>query len=201
MNCRQTCKAIVCFLALVVLVNVANAQSKDQDNPTPLTSSVISDTLSPDKNGETYYYSFVAGPGDIIVTLTVEGIDNVVQAGFAVFDGNEVQLAKKYATTYRGNSSQAVEKIYVKRRQRVVLSVIIQNNAGSGRYRLRIGGDVEFGQNRSSSGVTGSTATDPIAPKTHPECLSKQGTLIIKMKDGSKKIIDLSEAETITGVP
>jgi hypothetical protein len=33
------------------------------------------------------------------------------------------------------------------------------------------------------------------------ECLPKQGTLIVKMKDGSKKIIDLSEAETVTIVP
>ena len=29
----------------------------------------------------------------------------------------------------------------------------------------------------------------------------KKGTMIIKMKDGSKKIIDLSEAEKITVVP
>jgi len=33
------------------------------------------------------------------------------------------------------------------------------------------------------------------------DCLPKRGTLIIKMKNGSKKIIDLSEAETLTFVP
>jgi hypothetical protein len=33
MNARQICSLVVCFLALVVLANVANAQSKDKDNP------------------------------------------------------------------------------------------------------------------------------------------------------------------------
>lgn len=32
-------------------------------------------------------------------------------------------------------------------------------------------------------------------------CLPKRGTLIVKMKDGSKKMIDLSEAQAITVVP
>lgn len=207
MSRRQICAVVFSLLVLVVLADVANAQSRDQDNPTRLTSSVISDTLSPDRNGETYYYFFIAGPGDVTVTLSIEGIDNVVQTGFALFDENEVQLTKKFATTYRDNSSQAVEKVYLKRRQRIVLSVMLQNNSGSGRYRLRIGGEVELGQNKPSGGVSGLDPTtqgalDPSRNQTNnPECLPKQGTLIIKMKDGSKKIIDLGEADTITVVP
>jgi len=197
MNRRQTYTAIVTFFALVVLANVANAQSKDQDNPTPLASNVISDTPSPDKNGEAHYYSFVANPGDVIITLTVEATKGVVQVGFTVFDENEVRLADSYATS--GINPQAVEKIYVKRRQRIVLKVKTQNTTGFGQYRLRIGGDVVFGE-KPTGGISGydKTTTSTSAIK---ECLPKQGTLIIKMKDGSKKIIDLSEAETVTVVP
>lgn len=43
--------------------------------------------------------------------------------------------------------------------------------------------------------------SDVLENKKTDNCLPKRGTLIIKMKDGSKKIIDLSEAETITVVP
>jgi hypothetical protein len=47
----------------------------------------------------------------------------------------------------------------------------------------------------------GSPTNFPKEIQTSLDCLPKQGTLIIKMKDGSKKIIDLGEAETITVVP
>jgi len=52
--------------------------------------------------------------------------------------------------------------------------------------------------NNSTGGVTFNLPNDKTGSS---DCLPKQGTLIIKMKDGSKKIIDLSEAETITVVP
>lgn len=55
-------------------------------------------------------------------------------------------------------------------------------------------------QNKSSGGLAGDARTTTLAPTNELECLPKQGTLIIKMKGGSKKIIDLSEAATITVV-
>ncbi len=203
MSRPQVSLLIFSILVVVFLANSANAQSRDQDKPTPLTSSVISETLSPDTNGETYFYSFVAGPGDVSITLTVQGSSNVVQAGFALFDEKEIQLTKKFATTYLGNSSQAVDKVYLKRRQKVVMSVMLQNNTGLGNYRLHISGAAEFGQNRTTGGVSGDDPTTVRAPNRSDslDCLPKHGTLIVKMKDGSKKMIDLSEAETITLVP
>lgn len=211
MNRRQIFAVVVCFLGLVVSVNVANAQSKDQDNPTRLTSNVISGTVGPDATGDKYYYSFVAGPGEVTITLTVEA-ENVNQVGFALFDEREVMLANRDATAGLVKTVQAVQSVNIPRRQRVLLRIVSMYNSGPGRYRVRISGVVEFNRNKSAGGITGDTPTNTLgvtldtptttlAPTNKLECLPNQGTLIIKMKDGSKKIIDLSEAETITVVP
>jgi hypothetical protein len=48
---------------------------------------------------------------------------------------------------------------------------------------------------------TGNTPTDTRASANNLRCLPKQGTLIIRMKDGSKRVVDLSDADTFTVVP
>jgi hypothetical protein len=59
-------------------------------------------------------------------------------------------------------------------------------------------------QNKSTSGISNGEQTTQRGIVTQ-DCLNAvvktKGTLIIKMKDGSKKIIDLSEAEAIMVVP
>ena len=72
MNRRQIYSAVISFLAFTALVNVANAQSKDRDNPTQLTSSEIAGLIDSESRGNFYYYSFVANPGEISVTLSVQ---------------------------------------------------------------------------------------------------------------------------------
>jgi hypothetical protein len=135
----------------------------------------------------------------------------IVQAGLSVFDEREVQLgAYKVATTTPGYTDQAFENVSLKRRQRVlVLISVSQHSTGFGKYRLRVSGAVNINQGATVS------ESDPLLEATEAsirerrqraktdnlECLPKQGTLIVKMKDGSKKIIDLSEAETVTIVP
>jgi hypothetical protein len=196
---------------LVISVGTAKSQSKDQDNPTPLTSNVISGTLSSDNNGDKYYYSFVAGPGDVTVTLTVEAAnepDKIVQAGLSLFDEREVQLgAYKSATTGSGYTAQVVENISVKSRQRVlVLISVTQYSTGHGKYRLRVSGAVHIGQDASPSGAINSiteTARRVVQGDNtdNPECLPKKGILRVKMRDGSIRRIDLSQAEELTIEP
>ena len=70
-----------------------------------------------------------------------------------------------------------------------------------GDFRLRIGGAVEFGAKTNSFNAALAEAEAEERENKKGNCLPKQGTLIIKMKDGSKKIVDLSEAETVTVVP
>jgi len=208
MNRHQIYAVVVWFLALVVSANVANAQSKDRDNPTSLTSNVISGLIDSESRGNYYFYSFMANPGEISITLTVEpgrsakpdffsNMDRTA-VGFTLFDHNAAEIAGKIVSTaISTGSQQAVARVEVTRRQLLVLSINIQDGAmyktAGGKYRIRIEGAIELGQNGSPALSTDKPASSG--------CLPKQGTLIIKMKDGSKKIIDLSEAETVTVVP
>lgn len=206
MNRLQIHSVVICFLALFVLGKVANAQSKDRDNPTRLISNVISGQVDSESRGNYYFYSFIANPGEVSITLTVEpgrkandsDLINFTGVNFSLYDRNAAQLAgKEVSTADNTGPIQAVARVDITRRQLLVLGIYVrggflQTSVG-GRYRLRIDGSVELGQGGS---------TDLSKEKSDTSvCLPKQGTLIIKMKDGSKKIIDLSEADTVTVVP
>jgi hypothetical protein len=204
MNRRQICRLVLFSVALVALADVASAQSKDRDSPTRLTSNEISGLIDSESKGSVYYYTFVASPGEVAISLSVQsdppssaysgGINTV---SFNLYDRNAESIGSKSVSSYYGGgTAQAIARVDITRRQEVVLGISIPEgvlNAQRGKYKLRITGPVELGQ-------SGST----IFPKEKTDssgCLPKQGTLIIKMKDGSKKIIDLSEADTITVVP
>jgi hypothetical protein len=215
MKHRQICKVIVIFLALVVLANVVSAQSKDRDNPTQLMSNEISGLIDSESKGSVYYYTFVVNPGEVAISLSVQsdpplstyggGINSV---SFELYDRNAEAIASKsVASYYGGGTAQAIGRVNVTRRQAVVLGINIPEgirNAQSGKYRLKISGSVEFGQQKSNGGISPDEPIKQRGVALH-ECLdviaNTKGTLIIKMKDGSKKIVDLSEAETITVVP
>jgi hypothetical protein len=169
---------------------------------------MISGLVNSDSRGNYYYYSFMAGPGEVAITLTVEPgrapndavdfYEILTGVDFSLFDRNAAEIAgKSVITSQKADSKQAVARVEVTRRQLMTLSVHIQNGpyrhtSVGGKYRIRIEGAVELGQSGSTTRPTDTDVSD---------CLPKQGTLIIKMKDGSKKIIDLSDAETITIVP
>src|SRR5437763_10987040 len=108
MNCRQIYAVIVSFLALVVFANVANAQSTDLDHPTPITSNIVSGSLERGEKGRLYYYSVVAGPGEVNFTLSIGKSDGgVFQVGLTVLDENEVVLASFSATSGMYGGGQA----------------------------------------------------------------------------------------------
>ena len=201
MNCRQLYAVVFSFFSLVAFANVANAQSTNFENPTPITSNIVSGSLDRGDKGRAYYYSVVAGPGEVNFTLSIGNSDDVYQAGLNVLDENEVVLASFYATSSAYTSGQQNRIVTLKRRQRIILQFgLTPYSASGGAFRLRIGGAIELGQNKSTGERTGDTPTSQ-SPTDNIKCLPKKGTLIVKMKDSSKKIIDLSEAETVTVVP
>jgi hypothetical protein len=217
MNRHQIYAVVVWFLALVASANVVNAQSKVRDNPTRLSSNIISGLVDSESRGNYYFYSFMANPGEVSITLTVEPgrksndsqFISFTGVGFSLYDRNAAELAgKEVSTADNTGSRQAVARVEITRRQLLVLGVHVPDkspwNSVGGKYRIRIEGAVDL--NQSGTGVGPTATTDDVDAATSAstrrgECLPKQGTLIIKMKDGSKKIIDLSEAETVTVVP
>ena len=213
MNRRRMLALVVCCLTFVVS---ANAQSKDRDNPTRLSSNVISGLVDSETRGNYYFYSFMASPGEVSVTLTVEpgrktNDSNFIAftgVSFTLYDRNAAEIAgKEVSTADNTGAKQAVARVEITRRQLLVLGIHIPDknpfNSVGGKYRVRIEGTVDVGSpsaKTSSSGLT-QADLDAALPSKSGDCLPKRGTLIVKMKDGSKKIIDLSEAETITVVP
>ncbi len=205
MNHRQAYAMVVCFLVLFAFTKVTNAQSSDRDNPTPLTSNKISSPISTDDSS--VYYRFEAGPGEVTATLNVEPDlrgHNQVTVYFLLSETGK-RLVTLSIWTY-AEAKEQVQSFILTRRQMVTMRVWFPNrvNSSGGRYQLSLSGAVKLGQDDApSKPKTGRGATFNIPEdKTHSsDCLPKQGTLIIKMKDGSKKIIDLSEAETVTVVP
>jgi hypothetical protein len=205
MYSRQLCAVVVCLLALIVFANVANAQSRDRDNPTRLTSNKISSSVYVDSSKDTFYYSFEAGPGEVIATLNVDPErrgTNQVEVEFLLSD-TEKSIATLGVWTWL-KAQQQVRRFTLSRRQTVIMKIWFGANDNEGKYQVILDGAVKIGQDDASSKPTTvkDDPTDTLKLTSHiPGCLPKQGTLIIKMKDGSKKIIDLSEAETITLVP
>lgn len=186
------------FLA-ITSVGSASAQSKDRDNPTPLTSNEISGLIDRDNRGDNYHYTFVAGPGEVTITLSVEAgresYYNYVE--FDLFDEDAKRITNGFVQASSGKTEQTVKHINFTRRQSVLLRIsITDNHYRDGKYRLRLGGAVNIGRG----------GFDPVPrPQRdntdNPECLLKKGILRVKMKDGSVRRIDLSEAEEITIEP
>ena len=205
--CRWVATAVV--LILITSVNSANAQSRDRDNPTRVTSNQISGIFSTDSNGDNYHYTFVAGPGEIIITLSAEArSDNVISVSFELFDEDAKKLGGKIVQSYSRRTEQAVERINITRRQPMLLRIIVIASYGPGDTESRLGGAVSFGPDApATTGAAAAAAAirsprDATSPSKdnvdNPECLPKKGILRVKMKDGSIRRIDLRQAEEIT---
>jgi hypothetical protein len=211
---RKTRCLIYSTLALLIIISsyvLTTAQSTDRDNPTQLTSNGISGMIDSDSRGNSYYYSFMANPGEISITLTVEPSRRVNDSdrflttiGFNLFDRNAVKIASKKVSTHDlAEAEQAVARVNVTRRQLMVLSInipgdIFSNIGVGGKYRVRLSGTVDIGQSESYD------PTPELVKKQNKVCdalFQKRGVLRVKMNDGSIKRIDLSQAEEITIEP
>ena len=56
---------IAALLIITLLPSFTNAQSRERDRPTPLTSNEVSGLIDSENRGKFYYYSFVANPGEL----------------------------------------------------------------------------------------------------------------------------------------
>jgi len=166
------------------------AQSTDRDNPTKLTTPEISGFIDGRNAKKLYYYFFVAGPGEVQITLdaqVVGGSTGVVSIRFELFDEDARKIIDgDVSPTGQGQEERQVRRFVASQKARLIMRLspgVVWGDLESGKFRLRLSGAVELG---------GSSA---------PTCLPKQGTLRIKMKDGSIKEIDLKQTDEITIQP
>lgn len=187
----------------IASVDPAASQSMDRNNPTRLTSNEISGLIGGNV-GNGYYFTFFAGPGKIRLTLTLEGGKGMLTYSaveMAVFNEKVRKIASASVTSISGRSAQRTLAVNFSRRERVLLRINVpEGNQGTAKYRLRLSGAIELAQ--ATGDALGDVArVGESSRKNSADCLPKHGTLVIKLKDGSRKIIDLGEAETVTIVP
>lgn len=181
--------AVVVPFMLVAPVSPAFTQSKSRDNPTPLTSPEISKYLDRKSNSESAgndYYSFSAGPGEVVITLNVLGDSKTLTyVSFTLFDEDARAITGETVGS-SGEEEKGIKRFTLSKKQTILLRIsVISPYTTAGKYRIQLSGAIDLGEGKSTSG--GSL-----------ECLPKQGTLVVKMRDGSTSKIDLSKAQEMT---
>ena len=140
---RSVSLALACLLFIAVAsFGSAAAQSKDRDHPTPVKANEINGEL--DASGDEYFYSFVAGPGELTIMVDVKSSTGQALLNFELLDRNAANaiLCCEFAQANGdGQSAREVKSVKLGKRQTVVLHVTI-GQAGRGTYRVRLSGAV-----------------------------------------------------------
>lgn len=147
-------------LLIVLTVNgAALAQSSDQDNPTPLASNITKGSGIGKK--VEYYYSFTAGPGEVVVTVDLKAKSGSTNADVEIFDGDSNKIFYYYPNATTTNE-RGVKKISVNSKQQLVLRLAFDGNAGD--YAIKLAGPVEFAAPAPTADAVASVADSAATP-------------------------------------
>jgi hypothetical protein len=133
--------AFLLFFAVALSGSVA-AQSKDRDHPTPVKSNEINGEL--DASGDEYFYSFLAGPGELTITVDVKSSGGTAGINFELLEKNAATAIICCEFAQADSSDQSgrdVKSAKFRVRQRVILH-LTQFKYGKGTYRVRLSGAV-----------------------------------------------------------
>ena len=184
----KTLKATLVVMLLGLFPVFAAPQSKDKDKPTPLTSAEVSGVSRKEDRRE-LYYSFTAGPGELVVTLDVEGLsgrsdrESLVRLTFLDQDSHEVGKFHRQSGL-NGDNKRQVEKYNLTKQTSLVMRVTFE--AGASKYKVGLSGDVSLEQ---PDGPVDTSAPGELLK------LPKTGVLTIKMRDGSVRTINLADIQ------
>jgi len=164
------------LIALLILFSsapVAPGQSRDRDNPTPLSSTELRGEL--DGTDTEYFYSFVAGPGELTLTFDVKATGTNSGATFDLFDKNSRPLLSSVLVQAidRG-SDRSVQTIQLLSSQAILMRIKGIDYGGSGNrgaYLVRLNGPVaQGGSSARPPSTAGGNKNEPAS-----EPLSKEG--------------------------
>ena len=164
----------------------AAAQSRDRGKPTPISTNEVSGTSRKDDRRE-FYYSLTAEPGELVVTLDVEGLSGRVDSLSLVrltFYDRDFQEVGKFdrQSGLTGERRRRVERLNFPKQTPLVMRVTF--DAGASKYKVVLGGEISAGQPANSPALSGEVLQLP-----------KAGVLTIKMRDGSVHTINLPEVQ------
>jgi len=186
---RAMALGLAVAVMLIATAGRAGAQSRestDRDNPVRLASNEITGQFAP---GRDIYYTFVAGAGELTMTLDVYDT-NTANIDIYLYNRDAKEIGRQHwfnAGPVR--SDKTIERINITRRQQVIMKISTSyvNDNSPGRFRLRLSGAIDVAQPEPAPGPGQSS--------------NGGGTMRIIMKDGSTQDIDLNRVQRIIIVP
>lgn len=192
--------ALTMFLMFAAFTGSSSAQSGDADNPTPLASKELKGSLGgADKE---QYYSFVAGPGKVTVTVDIKAGGGVASMTLSFSAAESADILVMPLASHRGNKRE-VDSFNLEKKQTVGMK-IASTGSYNGSYQIRLDGAVDFGSAGSPSSKN--SIDDTSSPKSSTgdvsvDCLPKSGTLTFVMSDGTVKEINLKNLQKVSQKP
>ena len=150
------------FLLLMPFTGAAIAQSIDRDNPTPLAANDIKGSGIGKK--VEYFYTFLAGPGEVILTVDSGAKGSFSQLEAQLFDLDAEKLGQVQNLPYPGETSRKVTRVSFGAQQPVLLRVFLDRDAAQ--YLVRLGGAIQLAGVDSSFSGSNVAPTDPGAIAT-----------------------------------
>jgi hypothetical protein len=147
-------------LSLFLSPGGAQAQSTDRDNPTPLAANEVKGH-APGKKVE-YYFTFLAGPGDVVLTIDSGAKGSFSEFRAELFDMEAERLTVVQVLPYPGETARRVARATFGAQQPVLLRLTLDKEAAQ--YMARIGGAVQF----AGADAAFSAETPAASPATQP---------------------------------
>lgn len=177
------------LLALSSFIFPATAQSKDRDNPTPLTSNEVTGQVDINDTSE-YFYTFIAEPGEVTVTLDVLPKNPFLKVSVDLFEKTSAkQILSFYGSSSGFHSAREIRSVRFNRQQPVVMRVRWPNSHKQGGYKVKLNGAVKLAVNQFQLPATGTSTSVLNVPN--------QGTLRIEMEDGTTQEFNLTRIRKI----
>ena len=185
-------KNILFLIAAIALFSASSAyaQSSDRDHPIPLSAGEFSGSL--DNNNQEVFYSFIAGPGELKITVDVKGRSGeqaLLNFELLAKNGATEIICCEFAQGNDGGTGRAVKSVKLAKQQTVILHTT-NGPIGGGSFNIRITGAATFASVAKSDGVAVSDSNQISVPTT--------GKLRIELTDGSAQEFDLRRVRRVT---
>ena len=135
------CRALITSTVILLAFQASDicAQSVDRDNPTPLTANQVRGA-GIGKEVQ-YYYTFLAGPGEVVLTTDAAAISGSTFFEVELFNLDAQSIGViRYGPTR--TPERRVQRLQIAQQQPILLRINLDTSAGS--YMVRVGGTVQL---------------------------------------------------------
>ena len=149
-------------------------RSTDRDNPTVVTTNVITGDL--DGTDTAYFYKFTAGPGKLTVTIEVKAAGTNAGAMLDLFDARSRPILSDVLTQgIDGGTERTVNSVQISGKQDIVMKVKglkYGDTGGTGTYKITLDGAVSLSKTPAPQGggaAVNNGAAAPAGPAGPPD--------------------------------